>query len=73
MEAIARDYRSLIERTVEAQLYVELVEEYGFANAIARSLRDTFMRYFYTYLGHDRAEGQIIYSLSLTVRNKKCS
>jgi len=56
-----KTYRSLVERTVDAQLLSELIVDYGFPNAIAKSLRDLFMRYFNTYADSEKAEGQIIY------------
>lgn len=58
---IDKTYLSLVKRSVEAQLLSELVVDYAFPNAIARSLRNLFMAYFNTYIGHDKAEGQIIY------------
>ncbi|EHQ34539.1 protein of unknown function DUF1670 [Methanoplanus limicola DSM 2279] len=54
-------YVSLAERTVESQMIAELMEDYGFAAAIARSLKDLFMSYFNTYLGHEKSDGQMIY------------
>lgn len=64
MESIARinkGYESLVQRTVETQMVAELIEDYGFPNAICRSLKEMFMTYFNTYIGHDKSEGQIIY------------
>jgi Protein of unknown function (DUF1670). len=39
----------------------ELMEDYAFAAAIARSLKDFFLAYFNTYLGSDRSDGQLLY------------
>jgi len=58
---ISRDYISLSKRTVEDQLYNELIQDYGFPRAICRSLRDLFFSYFDLYLGADRADGQLIF------------
>ena len=58
---ISRDYVSFSKRTVEVQLYNELVQDYGFPRAICRSLRDLFFSYFDLYLGADRADGQLIF------------
>ena len=58
---IDKGYFSLVQRTVETQMMAELMEDYGFPNAICRSLKELFMSYFHTYLGADKAEGQIIY------------
>jgi DNA-binding Lrp family transcriptional regulator len=52
---------SFSKRTVEEQLYNELVQDYGFPRAICRSLRDLFFSYFDLYLGADRADGQLIF------------
>ena len=43
LPSISRDYRSLMKRTVEEQLYNELRQDYGFPRAICRSLRDLFI------------------------------
>ena len=58
---ISREYISLSKRTVEEQLYNELVQDYGFPRAICRSLKDLFFSYFDLYLGADRADGQLIF------------
>ena len=39
----------------------ELMEDYAFAAAIARSLKDFFISYLNTYLGIDRKSGQLLY------------
>ena len=56
-----KGYESLVQRTVETQMMAELMEDYGFPNAICRSLKEMFMSYFNTYIGYDKSEGQIIY------------
>lgn len=58
---IDKGYESLVQRTVETQMMAELMEDYEFPNAICRSLKEMFMSYFNTYIGHDKSEGQIIY------------
>ena len=60
-QRINKGYISLVQRTVETQMMAELMDDYGFPNAICRSLKEMFMSYFNTYIGHDKAEGQIIY------------
>ncbi|MFA5295278.1 MAG: DUF1670 domain-containing protein [Methanoregulaceae archaeon] len=37
------------------------MDDYAFAAAIARSLKDFFLSYFNTYLGSDRSDGQLLY------------
>ena len=58
---IDKGYKSLVERTIESQMTAELMDDYAFAAAIARSLKDFFLSYFYTYLGPERSDGQLIY------------
>jgi hypothetical protein len=58
---IPKEFVSLIKRTVETQLYNELLQDYGFPRAICRSLEDLFFSYFNLYLGADRTDGQLIY------------
>ncbi|MEW5937368.1 MAG: DUF1670 domain-containing protein [Candidatus Thermoplasmatota archaeon] len=58
---ISREYVSIAKRTVEEQLYNELVRDYGFPRAICRSLVELFFSYFNLYLGADRADGQLVY------------
>lgn len=58
---IDKGYVSLVQRTVETQMNAELMEDYEFPNAICRSLTELFMSYFNTYIGQDKAEGQMIY------------
>jgi len=60
-QRIDKGYESLVQRTVETQMMAELMEDYGFPNAICRSLKEMFMSYFNTYIGYDQSEGQIIY------------
>ena len=61
LKEVSRDYVSLIKRTLEEQLYNELLQEYGFPRAICRGLTELFFSYFNLYLGADRADGQLIY------------
>lgn len=61
VQRIDKGYVSLVQRTVETQMMAELMDDYVFPNAICRSLKEMFMSYFNTYIGHDKAEGQIIY------------
>ena len=61
LPSISRDYRSLMKRTVEEQLYNELRQDYGFPRAICRSLRDLFYSYLNLYLGADRTDGQLVF------------
>ena len=58
---VDKGYASLVQRTVETQMMAELMEDYGFPNAICRSLTEMFMTYFNTYIGQERGEGQITY------------
>ena len=58
---IEKGYMSLIHRTVDTQMTSELMEDYAFAAAIARSLKDFFLSYFNTYLGYDRSYVQLLY------------
>ena len=61
LKDVSRDYVSLVKRTLEEQLYNELLQEYGFPRAICRGLTELFFSYFNLYLGADRADGQLIY------------
>jgi hypothetical protein len=56
-----KNYLSIVNRTIDAQMTAELMDDYAFAPAIARSLKEFFLSYFNTYLGPERSEGQIIY------------
>ena len=56
-----RNYLSIVNRTIDAQMTSELIDDYAFAPAIARSLKEFFLSYFNTYIGSERAEGQITY------------
>lgn len=58
---VSKEYASLMKRTLEAQLYNELVQDYGFPRAICRSLVELFYSYYNLYLGADRTDGQLIY------------
>ena len=58
---IDKGYAGLVQRTVETQMIAELMDDYEFPSAICRSLKDMFMTYFNTYIGHDRSDGQITY------------
>ena len=60
-QRIDKGYESLVQRTIETQMMAELMEDYGFPNAICRSLKEMFMSYFNTYIGYDQSKGQIIY------------
>lgn len=59
--AVSKEYVSLMKRTLEAQLYNEMAQDYGFPRAICRSLVDLFFSYYNLYLGADRTDGQLIY------------
>jgi len=61
LKDVSRDYVSLVKRTLEEQLYNELLQEYSFPRAICRGLTELFFSYFNLYLGADRADGQLIY------------
>jgi len=61
LKDVSRDYVSLVKRTLEEQLYNELLQEYGFPRVICRGLTELFFSYFNLYLGADRADGQLIY------------
>jgi len=60
-EPVEKGYVSLVHRTIDTQMTAELMEDYAFAAAIARSLKDFFLAYFNTYLGSDRSDGQLLY------------
>ncbi len=60
-ESVEKGYVSLVHRTIDTQMTAELMEDYAFAAAIARSLKDFFLAYFNTYLGSDRSDGQLLY------------
>jgi hypothetical protein len=60
-EPLEKGYISLIHRTIETQMVAELMEDYAFAAAIARSLKNLFLSYLNTYLGSDRTSGQLLY------------
>ena len=49
-KGISREYVSLMKRTLEEQLYNELIQDYGFPRAICRSLTELFYSYLNLYL-----------------------
>jgi len=44
-ESVEKGYVSLVHRTIDTQMTAELMEDYAFAAAIARSLKDFFLAY----------------------------
>lgn len=62
--SLDKNYVSIVNRTIDAQMTAELVDDYAFAPAIARSLKDFFLSYFNTYLGPERSDGQLTYRVT---------
>jgi biotin operon repressor len=57
------NYLGILERDLGNQIFSYLKREYGFPNAICRSLRDDFLRFMHEYLGdEDFGDGVLYYS-----------
>jgi hypothetical protein len=61
VNAVSRDYVSIVKRTIEEELNYTLQTDYGFPKAICRSLVELFMQHFDLYTPGQLREGQLIY------------
>ena len=59
---ISKEYVSTFNRTLQTQLYNEIMHDYSFPRAVCRSLSELFIFYFDLYFGNQRKEGQIIFT-----------
>ena len=59
---IPKEYVSTFNRTLQTQLYNEIMNDYSFPRAVCRSLCELFDSYLDLYFGNQRKEGQIIFT-----------
>jgi hypothetical protein len=61
MMQATKPIQNLLHRSIKEQMFNQLKIDYGFPNAICRSLTDMFEKHLELYLGKNLGEGQILY------------